>query len=392
MKKFFSGFNDVFKRELGIISKDFDLVVILLLAPVVYALFYGTIYINKNEIKVSVVAVVEDNNNLTRELLKDLNSTQFITINEIVYDFNTAKDRIYKLDAQAIIYFPKDFQKDLKSGKGTDIKIYLNNTKFLSSNDINKAFNEVLGTLSAGIKLRYFQSQGYSFEQAKEMIEPIQTDVRSLFNTSESYGDFFLPALLALILQQTLLIGLAESISKEREESTFGQLFLTSGKNIFSMINGKASVYLLFFLTYALFFYTAMFDMFSINMLGSVFALALLTLIFFLTIIYLSVFIASFFERKIMSLQFFAFTSVPVFLLSGLPWPTQTMPFLVKQVTLLLPTSPYFQAMQRITQMGADIQDVVPELIHLSILMLVCLFAAIIRVKVLVKKEVFDLQ
>ncbi len=219
-------------------------------------------------------------------------------------------------------------------------------------------------------------------------MEPIQTDVRSLFNTTESYGDFFLPALLALILQQTLLIGLAESVSKEREEKTLHQLFFTSGKNILSMINGKSFVYLLFFLSYALFFYSAIFDLFSINMLGSVFALALLTLIFFLTIIYLSIFVASFFERKIMSLQFFAFTSIPVFLLSGLPWPIQTMPWFVKQITLLIPTSPYFLAMQRITQMGAGLQDVIPELIHLSLLMIISLAAAIVRTKVLIRKEV----
>jgi ABC-2 type transport system permease protein len=125
-------------------------------------------------------------------------------------------------------------------------------------------------------------------------------------------------------------------------------------------------------------------------MLGSVFALALLTIIFFLSIIYLSVFVASFFERKIMSLQFFAFTSVPVFLLSGLPWPIQTMPWFAKQITMLIPTSPYFLAMQRITQMGAGLQDVLPELLQLLILMSVFLLAAYLRMNDLVKKEILN--
>lgn len=389
MKRMFVGLSEVFKRELGIIIKDFDLIVILLLAPILYGLFYGTIYINKSEMEVPVVAVLEDNSNVARELLISLNSTQLIKVNEIVYDFETAKDRLYNLDAQAIIYFSDNFEKDLKAGKGTDIKIYLNNTKFLSSNDINKAFNEVLGTLSAGIKLRYFQSQGYSFDQSKELIEPIQTDVRSLFNTTESYGDFFLPVLLALILQQTLLIGLAESISKEREEKTINQLYKTASKNIFVMINGKSFIYLVMFSSYALFFYAVIFNLFSLNMLGSIFALALLTIIFFLTIIYLSVLVASFFERKIISLQFFAFTSIPVFLLSGVPWPIETMPWLIQQITKLVPTSPYFLAMQRITQMGAGFHEIIPELLHLIILMVVFHFVAYMRLNALVKKEVY---
>lgn len=386
MKDRIFGFAFVFRREIEIIFKDFDLIVVLLLAPVLYAFFYGTIYIQKSEIKVATIVINDDRSTLSQDLIKSINSTQLISVTEVVQDFTAAKDRLFQMDAQAIVYIPANFEKDLKAGKGTDIKIYLNNVKFLSSNDINKAFNEVVGTYSAGIKLKYYQSQGYSFEQAKEMIEPVQAEVRSLFNTSESYGDFFLPALLALILQQTLLIGLAESISKEREEKTLKDLYNSANKSILAAINGKAAIYLLLFSVYAFFFYTVHYSLYKINLTGNIPALTFLTLIFLLVIIYLSIFVASFFKRKIISLQFFAFTSVPVFLICGVPWPIQTMPWLLRQLALLIPTTPYFKAMQRITQMGANFNEVLPEFIHLVILMCVCFIGATWRMKVLVNK------
>jgi ABC-2 type transport system permease protein len=243
-------------------------------------------------------------------------------------------------------------------------------SRFLISNDMNKAVSEVAGTFGAGIRLKYFQAQGYSFEQSKEMIEPIKCELRSLFNPNETYGDFFLPGFLALVLQQTLLIGFAETIARERKSNSFHELYKVSGKSITAIILGKGLFYLFLFCSYALFFYTAVFKIFRLGVSGDALALSLLTVLFISSVISICFLIASFFKEKIMALQIFAFTSIPIFLVSGYPWPFKAMPPFMVTIAQAIPSTPYLNAMQRIALMGAGFNDVIPEILQLFVLLL----------------------
>jgi len=171
----------------------------------------------------------------------------------------------------------------------------------------------VVLTMAAGARVKYFEMQGYSIDQARELFEPLRIDVKPLFNTTETYGDFLIPGILALILQQTLLMGLSESIAKEREAGTMGDLFATAGRSMWALMSGKGAFYLALFSAYAFFFYTVNFQVFSIPFRGSALALAILTMIFLLSVVYLSLFLSSFFHRKMIALQILGFTSYPIF-------------------------------------------------------------------------------
>jgi ABC-2 type transport system permease protein len=378
---------DVIKREVGIIIKDRDLIIILLISPIFYAFFYASFYMYKTEANVPVVIVDNDHTETSRTFIRFLDSHQLVEVKETVPDYATAQDRIYKMSAFGIINIPERFEANLKSGQGADLGVYLNTSRFLISNDINKAINEVVGYMNAGIKLHFFESQGLSFEQAKEVIEPVSADVKPLFNPTEAYGDFLLPGLLILILQQTLLMGLAQSMAKENEEKTLKDLYSTAGHSMWATITGKGFFYFALYAAYALFIFAGPFSIFKINLKGNYFALAVMTALLFISVIYISIFIASFFDRKIYSLQFFVFTSYPVFLASGYAWPLISMPTSIKLLTQLLPSTPFLNAYVRITQMGGSWQHIFPEFIHLAALTLIGLILTRIRLKIFIKKQ-----
>ena len=89
-----------------------------------------------------------------------------------------AIDEIFTAEAQGIIYIPKDFHESLKLGHGADLKVYANASRFLVSNDINKAVTEVVATMGAAIRLHYFQANGNNYEQAVELVEPLRVDIK----------------------------------------------------------------------------------------------------------------------------------------------------------------------------------------------------------------------
>ena len=69
-------------------------------------------------------------------------------------------------------------------------------------------FAETVGTLSAGIDIRRLEARGRTEAAARALRDPLPLLVRPLFNPTEGYASYVVPAVLVLILQQTLLIGI----------------------------------------------------------------------------------------------------------------------------------------------------------------------------------------
>ncbi len=378
---------EIFKRELRLTARDINIISIILLAPLFYSFFYGSIYINKVERKLPIVIYDEDMSQTTRTIAEHLNASQMINVTGYVNDFNSGIDKINSNQAYGMVYFPKGFEAGLKLYRGATVKTYLNTTRFLVSNDINIAINEVIINENADIKLKFFEKAGFSYGQAKELVEPVKYDVRPLFNTTESYGDFLIPGIFVLIIQQTLLIGLSESVAKERELGTTGNLFELGKGNIFAVINGKGLLFALIFGAFSLLFFTFNYLVFRINMYGNGAALFIFTFLLIAAAIYFSIFIASFFKKKILAVQFLTISTYPIFLISGYSWPKFAMPLWVQYIADLIPSTPYLAAFMRITKMGAGLGQTMPELIHLAILTILFYSAAHIRLKQLLKKQ-----
>jgi ABC-2 type transport system permease protein len=121
-------------------------------------------------------------------------------------------------------------------------------------------------------------------------------------------------------------------------------------------------LYFILFGCYAFMFFGVHFYLFSIPLNGNLLTLAVATSLFLLAAILAGIFISSFFKRKIIALQFFVFTTYPIFLASGYSWPLGSMPACLRYAASLLPTTPYFQVLVRITQMNAGWSDVGTEL------------------------------
>ncbi len=390
MRTRITGLFSIMRREARIITKDINIIAIILLAPLFYATFYTSTYINKGETDTPVAVMDLDRSNYSRDLIRKIDAHQLIKVDEVLTDMNSIRDRIYKDHDQAVIIIPENFEVSLKSGRSTTVKVYLNTVRFLVSNDLNKAMNEVVFDYYKNLRMKVFELKGFSRKQAEGMSEPVITDLRNLFNPSETYGDFLIPGILIIILQQTLLIGLSESIAREREKNTLGQLYYEANKSTSAALLGKGSFYLLFYLSYSIFYFTVIFSMFKINFAGNFILMILVTVIFISSIIGFTIFVSSFFKRKIIVLQVMAFTTYPLFFLSGYVWPMNSMPETFKALSALLPATPYCTAFTRITQMGAGMTDIFPFIIHLSIVSAFWLALAYFRMKSVFKNADFN--
>lgn len=376
-----SGFIQIVRRELEIISKDFDLIMMLLIAPIFYSLLYGSFYLYKTETDVPIAVLDMDGTVVSQRFISDLDANELLKVTDRIIDFEQGKDKLLNDKVQGVIIIPADFESQINSNKGTEIKLYLNTQRFLPSNDINKAVNEVVLDYSKRARLRAFEMKGINPKQAEQIVEPVKDNIKFLYNPATTYGDFLIPAILVLILQQTLFMGLGESIAKERELGTLSNWYSASNHSTAAALTGKGMLYLLIYFCYSIFFFIIDFSLFKINFAGNYFLLFAVTILFLVSMISLSIFVASFFKRKILALQVISFTSYPIFFLTGYAWPDFAMPKSLYWISKLIPSTPFFDIYNRITFLGASYSEIKSALLHLLILTLVGLVLAFYRMR-----------
>ena len=388
MKTRWQNFRKLVRRELSFLIKDIDILTIILLSPLFYGLFYGTVYLNKVEREIPVIVVDQDNSTLSRQLIRSLDASPMLQIVETTTNLQHSREAIEMRQVQGVVWIPEDFSPALKKGRQAHLKVYLNNSRFLPSNDINRAVQQTVAIFNGAIRLHYFEAKGLNKEQALSQIQPLNVDNRNLFNPRQSYGDFLIPGVLTLILQQTLLFGLAMSVAREFENRSFAELLNLAHGRFLPMAVGKGFFYFVLYFAYSLLFFSLYLQLLHLPFKGNYLSFQMLNLIFLLTITIWAVIIGSFFRSKLTALQVLVFSSYPLFLLSGFSWPLQAMPWWLRGLSHLLPSTPYFLAMQRMVTMGAGLSDVLLEMIHLIILLLLGIPIGIWRFKVLQKVPV----
>ncbi|MBW3523685.1 ABC transporter permease [Chryseobacterium sp. NKUCC03_KSP] len=375
---------EILKREIRNVSKDSSLFLILLLAPILYAFMYGSIYLNKGEEKVRLALIDNDGTAISRTLTQQLNSTPMI---EIVPSSNIseAQEMMFQGEVQGYFYIQSGFEKNIFSLKQTNVNLVLNASRFLPSSDLLSTATKVCLTVGAGVRKTYFNKQGMGEDEAMKMTNPINMDYRPLYNSSMTYGAFLLPGLLAIILQQTLLIGVAAAFTSEREEKKLLNLYQISKQNISKMIFGKSLLYFIVFMIFGFFFSVVNFSVFDVEVRGSYFDLAVVSALFIATIIVFGMLIGSFFKTKLFAFQVLVFSSYPIFLITGYSMPYQALPRFVQILSDMLPTSPFLKTYISIVQAGGSLSDNLSSVIHLVVLWIVFELLLILRIKYLVK-------
>ena len=383
----FKDFISTIKREINIISKDRNIFTVIILVPVIYALMYGSLYWNKGEDKLAVAVVDMDRTEFSSGFIKALNNHQLINVITITGDLSEAKLKMDRMDVMGIIYIPVDAGKLLESKKSITITSYLNTTRLLVSNDINKAVNDVAAYYVNDKRNIYLKSTGYNSKEAATLVEPVKADVRAMFNKMETYGDYLIPGILALILHQTLLLGLSENIARERQNNLISEYKSVSGNNSVIALLGKTAFYFLTYFAYSILFFTLAFSIFKINLAGSLVLLLVITSLLILSAIFLSILISSFFKRKFIAIIVMAFTSYPLFFISGYVFPSYALPVPLQYFAKAFTISPFLKAYIRLTQLGAGFGNIQGEIIHICIITVVLFVLVLLRLKYLFYKS-----
>jgi ABC-2 type transport system permease protein len=116
-------------------------------------------------------------------------------------------------------------------------------------------------------------------------------------------------------------------------------------------------------------------------------SLFLVSSIFIVAILLYTIFFASLFKTTIGWTEVLAFSTYPLFLISGYSWPIDAMPKIMQLIANLLPTTPYYKLFSNLSHSGTNIEHNATSIIHLLSLLILGYLALYLRFTFMRRKK-----
>lgn len=351
----------IWKNELKNVFKDSGVMIFFFLVPFVYPLLYAFIYDNEVVHEAKMVVVDASNSYLSREFIRKVNATSDVKVVAVCSDMEEAKKMLDQKEAYGILSFPREFSTDLHTGKQTTLPLYCDMSSLLFYKAFLLAATEV--SLEMGKELRAHHSPAASDKMEEIMLEPIPYESVTLFNPQNGFASFLVPAILILVLQQTLILGIGMLGGTEREKNRFHSLVPISRhfNGTLRIVFGKSLTYLLLYVVVCIWVLAIVPKLFGLPQVGEPGTVMLFVLPYLFACIFFAMTLSGFMTTRESPMLVFVFTSVILLFISGVSWPKEAIPPFWQAVGYAFPSTPGIQGFIRINTSGATLNEVAHE-------------------------------
>ncbi len=354
----------VWKREMQKCFKDQGVFIFFILVPLGYPLLYSFIYNQEVVRQVPVIAVDESHSSLSREFIRRVDASPDIDIIAYSNDMAEARLGLMKHKAYGILRIPSDFSKKINNinyWEQAHVQIYCDMGSMFYYKSLLATATDVSLDMNRKIKI---QRMGNTTQRQEEIsTSPIEYTNVALFNPQSGYACFLIPAVLMLILQQTLVFGVGMSAGTSVETNRFKKLVPINKHYHGSMriVIGNALCYLMIYMLAAAWVLICVPKIFSLNQLAHQGSLSLFILAYLLACVFFAMTVSMFVRNREKPMILFAFASVPLLFLSGISWPASGMPVFWKYVSYIFPSTFGINGFVRMNNLSADLSEVQVE-------------------------------
>ncbi len=341
--------------ELKTIVKDQGVLLFFVFLPLAYPLIYSWIYTNEVVREVPVVVVDDSHSALSREFTRKFDASPDVSVAYQCGSIAEAQDVIGHGKAYGILYFPADFQEKNGRMEQTHVSVYCDMSYMLTYKAIFQTATNISGEMGAGIQKQLLGK--YTKREEEIGTKPLDFDDVPIFNVTGGYGNFILPAVLVLIIQQALALGIGMLAGTEREKHFANY----KGKNPAVVLAGKTlSVGSIFAVMLAWITLVVPHIFGFVSMVHGWDLLQFLTP-YLLACIFFAICISELVRYRESVILVVVFSSIILLFLSGVSWPMSAVPPFWEGVAAIFPSTNAIRGFVRMSSMGALLPDVAPE-------------------------------
>jgi len=369
----------IFRNEFKTVFSDRGVVILFIVATLVYPLLYCGLYKNETLVNVPIAVVDNANSVLSRELIRHIDAGLDVKVTSKLGSLSEAQKMFEAKKVYGILYIPSDFDAKINSLEQATISIYCNMSSFMYYRAMMQATNYAVLDMGNKIQVERLNMTGITSKQASISTNPIPFENTVLFNSGMGFASFLMPAILILIIHQTLFFGIGMLAGTSREENRFHELVsskLHRGGTL-RVIIGKSLCYLLMYSFLSFYIIDIIPQIFNLPHIGKFIDIVKLMLPFLLATIFFSMTVSVFLPNRETGMILFLFFSLILLFLSGVSWPQSNINGFWKTFSWIFPAIHGIQGYIKINSMGADIQTITYEYISLWIQTFVYLLTTI---------------
>ena len=352
---------EVWAYEMKCALLDEGVIVFFIVVPILYPLLYAYLYNHESVREVPTVVVDNSHSATSREFVRRVDASADVNIVSHCQDMQEAQEMIHRRDAYCLIYIPQDFEKDIAQHRQTVVELYSDMSGLLYYKAVLSSCTEVSLDMNKEIKAQLIP--GATEEQISVFQYPIEYQYVPMFNTQSGFATFLIPAVLMMIIQQTMVLGVGMMAGEEREKvrKHIAEPHII-GKNPVEVLLGKSTVIFTIYVIIAVYLACIVPPMFNLVHIWRWQTLLAFMVPYIAACVFFSISISSIAHDRESFIIMFVFISIPLLFASGISWPASNIPIFWKGFSWLFPSTFGVNGFVRITEMGATLEDVQQEL------------------------------
>jgi ABC-2 type transport system permease protein len=323
--------------------------ILLVVAPLVYGVYYPQPYLNQILRKIPIAVVDNDLSDLSRRIVQTLDASgavQVVARAETLAEARTALDRG---EAFAVVGIPPGTERDVLKGTSVHVPIYADATYLFIFRTMGSGIAVAINTLSSELAAGGARTDGSLVKATLAATSPADILLQPVFNPIGGYASYIVPAAFVLILQQMLLIG----------ASMLTVVALAQGLGgAFTSVLGRGVAHLTVFLPALALYFIVLPRVYGISALGQPLQLFALASVFVLATSFMGQAVGAWFKHPETPTLIFLGTSLPQLFLTGFSWPREAIPKPVLAAGTIFPSDLAIDGLVRIDQLGASLWEV----------------------------------
>lgn len=323
--------------------------------PVIFTVVFGLFDFSQAP-EVSIGVVAESDSGVSKALTEGLREVDSFTV-ESRDSVSAARQEVLDGDLDMVLVVPgKESNRGGPRAPGGDIQVVYNESNFES----NQFALSTVERIVDGLNLR----------MAGVERPAVVVDAEPVKGRSIEYYDFLLPGLVAMGVMNFSITGMGIAIARFREQRILKRILATPLRPAKFLGAQVLSRLVLSVFQAALILAVGVF-LFGANVYGNVLWIFVLATVANLVFLNIGFAVAGRADNPDAAQGIAQAIALPMMFLSGVFFPTDTLPEIVQSVVAYLPLTPLIEALREVSLEGGSITDTVPQLLMLGVWVLV---------------------
>ena len=351
----------VWRFEMSQVIRDEGVLLFCLVVPLLYPMLYSWIYNNEVVHEVPVAVVDLSHSHQSRQFIRMCDASPDVHVAYYAVDLDDARSLVSRQVVKGIYFIPEDFATRLNRLEQGTISVYCDMALMLTYKAIYQTAMAVSQQMGSEIQKKL--SGNYTVREDLVTTSPLEVEDVPMFNPQGGYGTSILPAVLILIVQQTLVLGIGLAAGTARERNRYSDIipvhrcYSSVGRILF----GKALCYSMVYAVMGTFLILVVPRIFNFLQLAVWQDLLWLMIPYTLACVFFGLTVSCLVHYRENVMLLVVFLSLPLLFLSGISWPQSAIPGYWQGVSWLFPSTFGIRAYSRLNSMGGTFGDVIFE-------------------------------